>query len=264
MFSLTPTVRAILIINLLVFFVPSLMGSQAFIDQILGLHHIYSEYFGPWQWLTHMFVHANFNHLLFNMIGFIVFAPMLERVWGSGRFLTFYLICGLGAGFLYSGWSFVEVQGQISAFESFEMAPTPGKAEQFFLNYYRPLVGRMQVFIDSYASAGQASESFKTLVTIMRDLTSQQLNRPMVGASGAIYGVLIGFGLLFPNTELMLLFPPIPIKAKYMVGFYAVTALYGSFANDPSDSTAHFAHVGGMIFGAIMVYIWRKDRRYFY
>ena len=117
MFQLTPSVRIILIINVLVFAVPTFLGTSEVITGLLGLHHINSPYFGLWQWLSHMFVHASFNHLLFNMLGLVVFAPLLETVWGTNRFTIFYLICGLGAGMLYSIWNYIELAPQISAYQ---------------------------------------------------------------------------------------------------------------------------------------------------
>jgi len=240
------------------------MGTSDFMTQVLGLHHFQSKYFGIWQPVTHMFVHASFNHLLFNMLGLIVFAPMLEVVWGAKRFLIFYFVCGIGAGLLYSTWNYIELAPQLTAYNDFLANPTPGAAEQFILKFHKGLAGTFSGFFQGFEAAPNDASYIAQAKLYFENLVGSSLNRPMVGASGALYGVLAAFGLLFPNTELVLLFPPIPVKAKYMIGFYALLALYGVYDNSPSDSTAHFAHIGGMIFGAVMVFIWRRDRRNFY
>lgn len=263
MFRLTPTVRLILIINVLVYLVPMFTGSKEFVDNVLGLHHIDSQYFGPWQWLTHMFVHGGFNHILFNMLGLAVFGPMIEYVWGEKRFVFFYLFCGLGAGLLYSIWNYYEFQQQYLAYQAFLDAPSIGGAEQYFLKFYPNLKGRMSMYLMDFEANGLNSTGYQYVKNTMQLLTESNLDKPMVGASGALYGVLAAFGLLFPNMQLMLLFPPIPIKAKYVVLIYAVIAVYSAFSNDPTDNTAHLAHIGGLLFGALMVWYWRNDTKRF-
>jgi len=264
MFQLTPSVRLILLINVFVFALPQLMGTSEYFTEILGLHHVDSPKFQVWQWFTHMFVHSGFNHILFNMLGLVVFGPMLESVWGSNRFMIFYLICGLGAGMLYSVWNYVELMPEVSAYKALLENTTPGIAEQFVLKYHRGASSQLYSFFTEFQLNPKNGDLIAMAKSYCRQLMEMELNRPMVGASGAIYGVLAAFGLLFPNTELMLIFPPIPIKAKFVIGVYAIIALWGAFNPSPGDSIAHFAHVGGMVFGALLVWVWKKDRRNFY
>jgi membrane associated rhomboid family serine protease len=257
MFQLTPVVRNILIVNLLVFFLPQTLGTSDLITKIFGLHHIDSPYFMPWQWLTHAFVHANFQHILFNMLGMVFFGPILESVWGSKRFILFYLVCAVGAGLLYNAINYYELAQEIKAAEAFYLNPNPTDYElfikKFHPEYLRSASGFANQWENNLASQYhimQSKEDIDNLIILNR-------NQPMIGASGAIYGILAAFGLLFPNMELVLIFPPIPIKAWIMISIYFVTSLYSAINPMPGDNVAHYAHLGGMFIGAIFVYFWR-------
>jgi membrane associated rhomboid family serine protease len=175
-----------------------------------------------------MFMHASLSHIFFNMFALYMFGPNLERVWGSKRFLNYYIICGLGAFALHEfvvGFQFYQDFGTFF--------PTADEV--------------------AYGLSGR-----------MRASVLAQTFNGVVGASGAVFGILLGFGMLFPNTRLMLLFPPIPIKAKLFVLGYGAIELFLAFENNPGDNTAHFAHLGGMIFGYILIKKWQKDRDAFY
>ena len=204
---ITPVVKNLIIINVIVF-----LGQGAFpqIEFYLMGHYPLSPEFRPWQMVTHMFMHGGFTHLLFNMFALFVFGSALEKVWGAKRFLIYYLLCGIGAFFLY----------------------------EFTLG------------IDIYQQIGSFNPN--------RDLGW------VLGASGSVFGLLLGFGMLFPNTQLMLLFPPIPIKAKYFVIGYGAIELMMAFNNSPGDNVAHFAHLGGMLIGYILIKKWQRDRHNFY
>ncbi|MBD2705392.1 rhomboid family intramembrane serine protease [Spirosoma sp. BT702] len=215
MFNLTPVVRILLIINVLVYMVTN----EAIIQQF-GLHSFVAAQFNPIQILTHMFLHGGLNHIFSNMIGLIVFGPMLESYWGPKRFTFFYLFTGIGAAFLYGG-----------------------------INYYE-----MQRVYELYRD--EFGGTFAQFAT--------QYDQPMVGASGAIFGVIMGYGLLFPNTQLFLLFPPIPVKAKYLVIFYAAFELYSGVYRAQADNVAHFAHIGGMLFAFILVKYWGSQGKTLY
>lgn len=188
---LPPAVKNLLIINIIVFLGTYLIGDPMY--QLFALFPIGSPFFRWWQFVTHMFMHGNFAHIFFNMWSLFVFGPLLERLWGSKKFLIFYFVCGLGAALCHE------------------------------------------------------------LVLMTQPLS----NIPTVGASGAIYGLLLGFGMLYPNYVLTLVFPPVSLKAKWFVIIFAgielLTGILGT-----NDGVAHFAHLGGMLFGLILILIWKK------
>jgi len=208
------------------------------LNGILGLYFPKSESFKPLQILTHMFMHAGFWHLFFNMYALFMFGQVLENVWGPKRFLIYYLVCGLGAALVHES---------VIAFE--------------YNNLVKQLsLEQVQTVLSDGASLLSRNRGFS-------DPTMQKLqillNTPTVGASGAVFGILLAFGMLFPNTQLMLLFPPVPIKAKYFVLAYGGIELYLAFAQ-PGSNIAHAAHLGGMLFGYILIRYWRKTTKTLY
>jgi membrane associated rhomboid family serine protease len=208
------------------------------LNEILGLYFPKSESFKPVQILTHMFMHANFWHLFFNMYALFIFGQVLENVWGPKRFLIYYLVCGLGAALVHESVIAFEYKGIIEKLspDSIQTVVSDGAA------YLR----EGKVFTDQ----------------IMQDL-QLLLYTPTVGASGAVFGILLAFGVLFPNTQLMLLLPPIPIKAKWFVLIYGGIELYLAFTQ-PGSNIAHAAHLGGMLFGYILIRFWRKTTKTLY
>jgi rhomboid-like protein len=186
-------------------------------NMFLGLHYPSSEYFKPFQIITHMFMHGGLLHIFFNMFNLYMFGTILERVWGPKRFLEFYFITGFGAMLLHTG-----VQALLIYNISGSVAP--------------PL----------------------HIVNSNQDLYGI-INAPTIGASGAVFGLLTAFALLFANTELYI-YGAIPVKAKYLVGGLIVYELYRGFTNNPGDNVAHFAHLGGALIGFVLIKIWNKDR----
>ncbi len=239
--NLPPVLKNLLIINFLVYFVGMvLMRYGIDITDLLGLHYFRAENFRLHQPITYMFLHSysGIYHILFNMFGLFMFGRILEQVWGSKRFLQFYMITGIGAGIVQMVVAYIRiktVESNISP-ELVEMVYREGFALlSEGRNYVDPQLGRLNLLI----------------------------NTSTIGASGAIFGILLAFGMLFPNTELFLMFIPIPIKAKYVVIGYGVLELYqGVFAT--SSGVAHFAHLGGMLFGFFLIRHWRKNRNKFY
>jgi membrane associated rhomboid family serine protease len=208
------------------------------LNGILGLYFPKSESFKPLQILTHMFMHAGFWHLFFNMYALFMFGQVLENVWGPKRFLIYYLVCGLGAALVHES---------VIAFE--------------YSNLVKQLsIEQVQTVLSDGASLLSRNRGFSD--PAMQKLQIL-LNTPTVGASGAVFGILLAFGMLFPNTQLMLLFPPIPIKAKYFVLAYGGIELYLAFAQ-PGSNIAHAAHLGGMLFGYILIRYWRKTTKTLY
>lgn len=208
------------------------------LNGILGLYFPKSESFKPLQILTHMFMHAGFWHLFFNMYALFIFGQVLENVWGPKRFLIYYLVCGLGAAFVHESVIAFEYNNLIK-----QLSP---EQIETVLSEGASLLSRNRGFTDP----------------VMQDLQIM-LNTPTVGASGAVFGILLAFGMLFPNTQLMLLFPPIPIKAKFFVLAYGGIELYLAFTQ-PGSNIAHAAHLGGMLFGYFLLRYWRKTTKTLY
>ncbi|RCR68093.1 MULTISPECIES: rhomboid family intramembrane serine protease [Larkinella] len=257
--NLTPVVRTLLLINVGLFIVKALG-----IDLIstFGLYSFLSPAFAPHQFVTYMFLHADFGHIFSNMLGLFFFGPMLEQVWGSKRFTIFYFITGVGAGLLFLGINYFEASQLRDAVAVFQSNPTPESLELFLSD--RGLLSQGDNFLRVFEDNPTDPAYRRGAVQLIQTYYEQQLAVPMVGASGAIFGILMAFGLLFPNTELFLLFPPIPIKAKYLVAFYGAYELYSGIYRAQSDNVAHFAHIGGMLFAFILVKYWGKQRNNFY
>jgi membrane associated rhomboid family serine protease len=238
--SLPPVVKNIILINVLMLLVDFAAKSVFGVDltMVLGLYFPKSDQFMPLQIVTHMFMHGGFWHIFFNMYALYIFGQVLENVWGPKRFFIYYIVCGLGAAFTHE---------TVIAFQYAHLAQSLNPDSlQTVLNEGTALFRERQLFTDP-------------------DMQKLQLllNTPTVGASGAIFGVLLAFGVLFPNTQLMLLFPPIPLKAKYFVLIYGLIEL-SLAVTQPGSNIAHAAHLGGMLFGYIMIRYWRKTTNTLY
>ncbi len=237
---LTEAIKHLLIINILFFVATSLYGDQMY--QWFSLWFPKNENFGLWQIVTHMFMHGGFMHILFNMYALYAFGTPLERMWGKNKFLFFYFSAGLGAALIHTGVNYYYYNEGMSALVN------SGLSESNVLE----IISNGQYSKDWYSIAGKD--------TIDNFLSA--FSTPAVGASGAIYGVLVAFGMSYPNSELFLIFLPIPIKAKYFIPvlialdlFSGVTG-YGIFG----QGIAHFAHVGGALFGFLMMWYWKKNQ----
>jgi len=240
-FSLLPVVvKNLLIINGLFFLTTEVVKGQFNIDlsDNLGLHYFTSENFRPWQLVSYMFMHGSIMHIFFNMFALWMFGNTLENLWGSKRFLIYYMVTGIGAGLiqlLVTHFRLMNLYSQISP-ESLDHILTQGtEILQEGKNFADPIAGEINGLINS--------------VTI--------------GASGAVFGILLAFGMLFPNTMLYIYFA-IPIKAKWFVVLYGAVELISGIANSANDNVAHFAHLGGMLFGFILIKIWQKRNNHFY
>jgi len=224
---LPPVIKNLLIINGLVFLAtisfPDLMSKVA-------LYFPTSPNFQPYQIVTHMFTHASIGHIFFNMFALWMFGAMLENIWGPKRFLIFYLITGLGAAFLHMGFNAYELYHSVGT-----LVP------DVMLN-------------GNYISGNYTEAQLSKILSCWA---------PTVGASGAVYGILIAFGMLFPNTLIYLYFL-IPIKAKYLVVILIAIEVYMGFVNSPDDNIAHFAHLGGALFGFLLIKFWGRNKRRFY
>jgi membrane associated rhomboid family serine protease len=235
--STPPVTKNLIIINV-VMLVGVMLFQRMFnvnLNAVLGMFYFQSPFFGPWQIVTHMFMHGGIGHIFFNMYALWIFGKTLESVWGGKRFLIYYLATGLGAAFFHQLVNYIQFAPDIAI-----------------------LKAAYSVDIINHALLNEILQPGNQFYQIGRELI-----RPTVGASGAVYGVLLAFGMLFPNTPLYIMFIPIPIKAKWLViGFGALELFLG--ITQSGGNIAHFAHLGGMIFGFILIRYWNKFTRNFY
>lgn len=260
---LPDVVKNLLIINGILFLADQVLTSKFgySLSEKFGLYYPTSQHFHWTQFLTHLFLHGSIMHILSNMFALWMFGNALENYWGSKRFLIFYLVCGLGAALiqtLATGWEIGQMKTVIDQY-----AAHPSFTDfEALLKRYNGLVQPSNydyfnnVFSNYHDNATYANQSVKAAY----ELLNAKADIPTVGASGAVFGVLLAFGMLFPNTLLYLYFA-IPIKAKYFVILYGLFELYSGFKNDPTDNVAHFAHLGGMLFGFILIKYWNKNNR---
>lgn len=225
--NIPPVVKNLLIINVL-FFVAKWIFEQQGIPfvEYLAVFYFDSPFFKIWQPITYMFMHANMMHIFFNMFALYSFGGILEAHWGPKRFINFYLITGLGA---------LALQWAVQAFEVYQMT------------------GSAINNLDTLSVASVAD--VETLKSIYFG--------PMVGASGAIFGLLVAFAVLYPNVEMYIMFIPIPVKAKYIIPVYIVIELFLGVGKFAGDSVAHFAHLGGALIGYLLVRLWRNKNTFY-
>jgi membrane associated rhomboid family serine protease len=230
--AIPPVIKNLIIINVLVFIAQKTFEntSSLNIENIFALHAVQSGFFKPHQLVTYMFLHGGFAHIFFNMFALWMFGSTLENFWGAKRFLVFYMACGIGAGLLHL---FILWR---------QLAPFMEQFHQLPIDQQRDYLFNPNTSVDGVA-----------------------LNGATLGASGAVFGCLAAFGYLFPNTQMLILPIPFPIKAKWFVLLYAGMELYLGIQNSAGDNVAHWAHLGGAVVGILLVLYWRKtDRKNFY
>ena len=226
--SVPETIKQLIIINVIFYFGSQFLGNLSY--DLLALHYYENDKFLITQFLTHMFMHGSPSHILFNMFGLWMFGSPLEQMWGRQKFLFFYISSGLGAAFLQMGIYYLQVK---NLYDVVELNNLSLSDPQQLLNYM------------SQIDYNNAISSF---------------NSVMVGASGAIYGTLVAFAFSFPNSKLMLLFLPFPIKAKYFVPLLILIDLFFGVSSYSVGPIAHFAHIGGALIGLVMVLYWKKNQ----
>ena len=236
--SLPDIVKQLIIINVLFFLGSMSLGNAAY--DLLALHYPQNPKFAPWQVVTHMFMHGSINHILFNMFGLWMFGGTLAQMWGRNKFLFFYLSTGLGAAALQLGINYFQI----------------GTVVEHLVE-----AGYSATALTETLQSGQYNKAWANVISqteLSQLLTS--FNISMVGASGALYGILVAFAFLFPNTELMIIFLPIPIKSKYFVPILLASDLFFGFSSYSLGPIAHFAHLGGAVTGFIMMWYWKKQQ----
>ncbi|MFY7847040.1 rhomboid family intramembrane serine protease [Chryseobacterium gambrini] len=234
--SIPPVTRNIIIINIAVFVIANLLFQDRFVGYLAAFYP-FSPFFKSWQIVTHMFMHGSFMHILFNMFTLFSFGPILENSLGEKKYLILYFLSGLGAFFLFNLWNFVEVQ-QIS-----------NELQQLGFNLNEYLSGSSVQYSGSSQSVLRQQELVGELNGIM--------GTPMVGASGAIFGVVAAFATLYPDAKIGIMFIPIPMKVKYVLPVVVIGSIYLGVSGN-GGGIAHLAHVGGAIVGFILARIWRK------
>ena len=213
MSNVPPAVKNIIIINVLVMVMTSLR--EGFMFEHFALFYPTSPFFRWWQPVTHLFMHGGFMHIFFNMYAVYIFGSVLERIWGTKKFLIYYFVTGLGAALVHTGVEWLQMQYWMTA----------------------------------------AAEGSTAALTSIHALKMT----PTVGASGAVFGLLMGYAMLYPDSIMTLIFPPISMKAKWFVLIYAAIELLTGITGTGAGS-AHFAHLGGLIFGFLLIYYWKKKR----
>jgi membrane associated rhomboid family serine protease len=245
-----PVVKNLLIANGLFFIATWVLSNTYNIDlnNILGLHYFASSAFKPYQLVTYMFMHGGIMHILFNMFALWMFGNALENFWGAKRFLVFYFVCGIGAGITQEVVQYFYLHHIEQVIHIFSNAPNQSDFDTI-ISKYLPY-GDVNSNVTSTNAAQFLLERYQQLVNSF----------VTIGASGAIFGILLAFGMLFPNTLLYVYFA-IPVKAKYFVIIYGLMELFFAVSNKPGDDVAHYAHLGGMLFGFFLILYWRRKRR---
>ncbi len=270
-FQLTPAVKNLLILNVLIYLGTYVCKASLGINlnDALGLHYYLSSNYGLWQYITFLFLHDGIAHVFFNMFAVFMFGRLIEQVWGTKRFLIYYFVTGIGSGIIQQVALYFEVAPFIAGVDAFLSNPTTAQLESFLMNkgaaFSAQSYAELQNFITQY-NATVNTDSAQALALARNFLSEyQQLyidSHVTIGASGAVFGLLLAFGMLFPNMIITLMFPPIPMKAKYFVMAYGAIELFSGVANFSFDNVAHWAHLGGMLFGFILIRRWKIDSIY--
>lgn len=272
--GMPPVTKNILIINVILFFATFVLGNQGVdLTDMLGLHYFSSEKFKIYQIITYMFMHGGLAHIFFNMFAVWMFGTAVEGALGSRKFLIYYLLTGIGAAAVHYGIVYFELNPIVQQINAFISQPTETGLQdllnsdsfktfqsQEMLDAYRQMITHIQSGVQTFNDE-QVLRNAASDMTLVKEAI---LNAPIVvGASGSVFGLLLAYGMLWPNNVIYIYFA-IPMKAKYFVILYGLIELFSGVANVPGDNVAHFAHLGGLITGIILLLIWRKKTGNFF
>ena len=270
-FSMLPVVvKNILIINVIMFLATQVLVSRGIdLNDMLGLHYFLSEKFRLWQFITYMFMHGNFPHLFFNMFAVFMFGGAMENMWGPKKFLTFYIITGLGAAVAHYAIVYFQLNASLANINEYIASPSVDKLQGLITSntftgfssreFNESLQSFIKTFNETYSK--NPSEALQMSIDFMKESKMAVYNAPVVvGASGAIFGLLLAYGMTFPNNYLYV-YLVLPIKAKYFVIIYGLIELFSGVANYSGDNVAHFAHLGGLVTGYIVIQYWKYKNR---
>ncbi|MCT4697945.1 rhomboid family intramembrane serine protease [Tenacibaculum haliotis] len=235
--KLTDAIKHLIIINVIMYFLPQFLNLD--LTNIFALHYPQNEHFGVWQYVTHTFMHGGTMHLLFNMYALWAFGTPLEQMWGRNKFLFFYFSAGIGAGLIYTLVNYYQFNGIYEQITALGISPSE---------------------IQNILTTGQYNENIITLSNRTMSEFYSLYHTPAVGASGAVYGILVAFGLTFPDAKLALIFFPVPIAAKYFIPVMIASDLFFGVTKYSIGNIAHFAHIGGAIIGFIIAWYWKKNQ----
>ncbi|MBT7704408.1 MAG: rhomboid family intramembrane serine protease [Polaribacter sp.] len=229
--NITETIKHLIILNVILFVVPQFLNLD--LTNILALHFPQNEHFGFWQYLTSTFMHGSFGHILFNMYGLYAFGTPLEQMWGKKKFLFFYFSTGIGASIIYTLVNYYQFN------DAFEKLIELGATKMEIMKLMNPTL----IYNDE----------------ILQNVNALY-NTSALGASGAVYGVLVAFGLYFKEAKLAMIFFPIPIAAKYFIPILLLGDLFFGMTRYSVGNIAHFAHIGGALVGFIIAWYWKKNQ----
>lgn len=269
---LMPVVKNIIIINALMFLATYSLQRSMGIDlySIFGLRYFTASQFAPYQFITYMFMHGGFTHLLFNMFAVWMFGNVLEQIWGPKRFIAYYLITGIGASLVHYGVMYFEIAPVVKLLNAYLNDPSNinlgvlVESHQFRVSQQSgdiwPLFMEFRTILPTLELNPSNMEARQITLDFIAAYKVHFLNQPnVIGASGAVFGVLLAFGLLFPNSLIYVYFA-IPVKAKWFVIIYGAIELYAGISGSMGANIAHFAHLGGMIFGFFVIKFWYRKR----
>lgn len=266
---MTPAVKNLLIINVLLFAATYVFQHSLGIDlnQWLALHYIEARDFGVWQLMTFLFMHGGLSHIFFNMFALWMFGTLIENALGTRRFVTYYLICGIGSGLVQEIAMAIDISPLISAVDSTMSDLSSESIQSFLSNHVVAFSASSQQLISNFISSYNSvvntdpTEAASLARAFLENYQVDYINSQLtVGASGAVFGVLLAFGMMFPNMTIFLMFPPIPLKAKWFVLIYVLIELFCGIHGSDYDNVAHWAHIGGMVFGFVMLKLWKVQR----
>jgi membrane associated rhomboid family serine protease len=265
-FEILPVViKNLLIINVLFFLAQNTFGSSGMFDisALFALHHVKSPLFQPWQLVTYLFLHGDLMHIIYNMFALWMFGATLENLWGPKRFLTFYFLCGIGAGLIQLASLWYQYHDVVNTYFTIRNHPTPEAIVAFF-NEYGSSSPACTTTAQNYLAELPAANNADGVLQCISNQTNRIISNPTMGASGAVFGILAAFVYLFPNTSVYLYFL-FPIKVKWIGLFYFGSEVVSAFQNNPLDNVAHWAHLGGGLVGFLLVLTWNKEnKRNFY
>lgn len=234
---ITESIKHLIIINVIFFLAPQLIKGID-LENLFALHFPKNENFGVWQYVSHIFMHGSFSHILFNMYGLWAFGTPLEQIWGRNKFLFFYFSAGIGAGLIYTAVNYFQFESIYNQLISFGLNASD---------------------IQEILNTGSYNTALIGLPTETMNEFYSLYHTPAVGASGAVYGVLVAFGLMFPDAKLALIFFPVPIAAKYFIPLMIAGDLFFGVTKYSIGNVAHFAHVGGALIGFLIAWYWKKN-----
>jgi len=254
----TDVIKHLIILNVILYLAPQIIGPG--LQNLFALHFPESEEFGVWQFLTHMFMHSqqSFMHILFNMYGLWAFGTPLERMWGKSKFIFFYFSAGLGAGLIYTAVNYYQFNGAYDSLINFGLS-----SNEISQIYNLPIPRSNEGFVQSVLQIIQYNPNIEQITNqVLNDsaIVHSNFNTTAVGASGAVYGILVGFGLAYPNAKLGLMFIPVPIAAKYFIPLIIASDLFFGVTKYSVGNVAHFAHVGGAVIGFIIAWYWKQHQ----